>query len=138
MDQNGIDICQRWFREFWGQGIASVVDEIAIADVKLSYPLMGCLKGREQLKTKIKYFHQCFSGSSFNPIGRFIDGDTMIVRWKVDTFYCGAFVDLPENPTGKKIHFTGISILRVVDGKIVEDVGEEDRLAIVQQINSKN
>ncbi|EGY29117.1 hypothetical protein Rin_00009220 [Candidatus Regiella insecticola 5.15] len=31
MDQNGIDICQRWFREFWGQGIASVVDEIAIA-----------------------------------------------------------------------------------------------------------
>ncbi|WP_339057030.1 ester cyclase [Candidatus Regiella endosymbiont of Tuberolachnus salignus] len=137
MDQNGIDICQRWFREFWGQGIASVVDEIAIADVKLSYPLMGCLKGREPLKTEIKSFHQCFSGSSFNPIGRFIAGDTMIVRWKVDTFYSGVFGGLPE-ATGKKIHFTGISILRVVDGKIAEDIGEEDRLAIVQQINSKN
>jgi predicted ester cyclase len=37
-------------------------------------------------------------------------------------------------PTGKRISFTGIYIVRIVNGKIVEHWGEEDSVSLLQQL----
>lgn len=138
MDEKNIAIAMQWFVEFWGNGDYSIVDNIAAENVLLSYPLMGELRGRESLKENIKCFHRCFLNNCFQPIGNIIVGDNRIaVRWKADAVYAGMFGGLPQaNGKKIKIHFTGISIVHVVEGKILEDVGEEDRLTLVKQIRS--
>jgi predicted ester cyclase len=36
-------------------------------------------------------------------------------------------------PTGKVIVWSGLSIYRLVDGKVVEEIGEEDALGLLQR-----
>jgi predicted ester cyclase len=39
-------------------------------------------------------------------------------------------------PTGKPVTWTGITIYRLADGKIVEEKGKEDSLGLMQQLGA--
>jgi hypothetical protein len=59
------------------------------------------------------------------------DGDHVIGQWEGGGTHTGpAFNDLPAGSlpaaSGKKIHFTGITILRLNSGRIAEEVGLDD------------
>jgi hypothetical protein len=49
-----------------------------------------------------------------------------------------AFSDLPVGSlpaaTGKKIHFSGTSIFRIKNGKVAEDLSQEQALTTLQQL----
>ncbi|AWK14942.1 hypothetical protein CCS41_11420 [Candidatus Fukatsuia symbiotica] len=136
MDKQDIAVAEKWFEEFWEKGNASIVDELAIDKVLLCYPLTGKLSGKEALKEKILAFHRVFTRSHFELVDKCVGDDKVVARWQASATYTGKFGDLPE-AKDKKIKFSGISILQIVDGKVVVDRGEEDRLAILQQIASQ-
>jgi steroid delta-isomerase-like uncharacterized protein len=62
------------------------------------------------------------------------EGDQVVARITMTGTHTGDFFGIPA--TGKKISFTGIYIVRIANGKIVEHWGEEDSLGLLQQLGA--
>ncbi len=60
------------------------------------------------------------------------EGDQVVVRWKMQGTHIGELSGIP--PTGKHVKWTGITIYRIINGKVVEEKGEEDALGVLQQL----
>jgi predicted ester cyclase len=85
-------------------------------------------------------FRQAFPDLAFSGAADLIaEGDYVVGRWKGGGTHTGpAFDDfligsLPA-ATGRKMQFTGITVLRVVDGLISEEVGLDDGVTALQQL----
>jgi predicted ester cyclase len=67
------------------------------------------------------------------------EGDYVVGQWESGGTHSGpAFSDflvgsLPA-ATGRKMHFTGTTVLKVVDGKIVEEIGLDDDVTALTQL----
>ena len=67
------------------------------------------------------------------------DGDYVVGRWEGGGTHSGAaFSDfllgsLPA-ATNRKMHFTGTTVLKLKDGKILEEIGLDDGVTALQQL----
>ena len=139
--QQNKDIVARWFTHFWGSRCdLGIVDELAAPDMLLQYSLHAPRRGRADIKAFMTGFRQAFPDLAFSGTADLIaEGDYVVGRWKGGGTHTGpAFDDfligsLPA-ATGRKMHFTGITVLRVVDGLISEEVGLDDGVTALQQL----
>ena len=123
----------RWFTDFWGKTCnLSVVDEIAAPDMLLKYSLHEPRKGHEDIKAFMTDFRAAFPDLNFWGTADLIaEGDYVVGQWEGGGTHSGpAFKDflsgaLPAN-TGRKMRFTGTTILKIKDGKILEEIGLDD------------
>jgi steroid delta-isomerase-like uncharacterized protein len=60
------------------------------------------------------------------------EGDKVVARITMSGTHTGDFWGIPA--TGKRVEFTGIYIVRIADGRIVEHWGEEDGVSLLQQL----
>lgn len=68
-------------------------------------------------------------------IGNIIaEADKVAVRWTVNGTHMGALMGVP--PTGRPVEFTGTTIHRLADGKIVENWWSYDALGMMQKITA--
>jgi predicted ester cyclase len=131
----------RWFTEFWGKSVnLSVVDEIAAPDMLLKYSLHEPRRGRDNIKAFMTDFRAAFPDLGFwGTAGLIAEGDCVVDQWEGGGTHTGpAFDDflmgnLPP-ATGRKMHFTGTTVLKVVNGKIVEEVGLDDGVTALTQL----
>jgi predicted ester cyclase len=140
-EQENKVIVGRWFTEFWGKKCdLKVVDELAAPDMLLQYSLHEPRRGREDIKAFMTGFREAFPDLNFWGTADLIAEDDYVVgRWEGGGTHTGpAFNDfligsLPA-ATGRKIHFTGTTVLRVKDGKIAEEIGLDDGVTALQQL----
>ena len=131
----------RWFSEFWGKEVnLAVVDEIASPDMLLKYSLHEPRRGRHDIKAFMTDFRAAFPDLNFWGTADLIaEGDYVVGQWEGGGTHTGpAFRDfligaLPA-ATGRKMHFTGTTILKVVNGKIVEETGLDDGVTALTQL----
>lgn len=131
----------RWFTEFWGKPYnPAIVDELAAPEMILRYSLHSPRRGREDIKAFMLGFRDAFPDLNFRGTAPLLaDGDHVIGQWEGGGTHTGtAFSDflagsLPA-ASGKKIRFTGITILRLDSGRIVEDVGLDDGITALRQL----
>ena len=134
-------IVGRWFKEFWGNPWnPSVVDELATPDILLQYSLHAPRRGREDVKKFMVGFRGAFPDLHFWGAADLIaEGDYVVGRWEGGGTHTGpAFSDLlagslPAN-TGRKVHFTGTTVLRIQEGKIIEEIGLDDGVTALTQL----
>jgi predicted ester cyclase len=134
-------IVGRWFTQFWGERYnPGVVDELAAPDMLLQYSLHAPRRGREEIKAFMADFRAAFPDLNFWGAAELIaEGDYVVGRWQGGGTHKGpAFSDfligsLPA-ATGRKMHFTGTTVLRIKDGKIAEEVGLDDGVTALQQL----
>jgi predicted ester cyclase len=134
-------IVGRWFTEFWGKTCdLKVVDELATPDMLLQYSLHEPRRGREDIKAFMTGFREAFPDLNFWGTADLIgEGEYVVGRWEGGGTHTGpAFSDflvgsLPA-ATGRKMHFTGTTVLRVKDGKIAEEIGLDDGVTALQQL----
>ncbi|MBV8392834.1 MAG: ester cyclase [Alphaproteobacteria bacterium] len=134
-------IVGRWFTDFWGERFKpSVIDEIAAPDMLLKYSMHEPRKGRADIKAFITDFRAAFPDLQFWGTADLIaDGDYVVGQWEGGGTHTGpAFDDflaggLPAN-SGRKMRFTGTTVLKVKDGKIVEEIGLDDGVACLTQL----
>ena len=60
------------------------------------------------------------------------EDDKVVARITMTGTHTGTFFGIPA--TGKRIVFTGIYVVRIEDGKIVEHWGEEDSVSLLTQL----
>jgi len=134
-------IVGRWFAGFWGATCdLSIVDELAAPDMLLHYSLHEPRKGRDDIKAFMSGFRAAFPNLNFWGVADLIaEGDYVVGRWEGGGTHTGpAFNDfligsLPV-ATGNKMHFTGTTVLKIVNGKIVEEIGLDDGVTALQQL----
>ena len=134
-------IVGRWFKEFWGNPWnPKVIDELGAPDMLLQYSLHAPRRGRQDVKEFMHGFREAFPNLEFGGTADLIaEGDYVVGRWEGGGTHTGpAFSDfvlgsLPA-ASGRKMHFTGTTVLRVKDGKIAEEVGLDDGLTAMQQL----
>ena len=140
-EQENKAIVGRWFTHFWGKTCnLGIVDEIAAPDMLLQYLLHEPRRGRDDIKSFMTDFRKAFPDLNFwGTADLLAEGDYVVGRWEGGGTHTGpAFADflvgsLPA-ATGRKMHFTGTTVLKLVDGKIVEEVGLDDGVSALTQL----
>ena len=131
----------RWFTDFWGANCdLQVVDELAAPDMLLQYSLHEPRRGHADIKAFMTGFREAFPNLAFTGAADLIaEGDYVVGRWIGGGTHTGpAFSDflmgsLPAS-TGKTMRFTGTTVLRIVNGKITEEIGLDDGVTALQQL----
>jgi predicted ester cyclase len=132
----------RWFSEFWGKTYNPlVVDELAAPDMLLKYSLHEPRHGREDIKSFMHGFRTAFPDLNFWGTAPLLsDGEYVIGQWEGGGTHTGpAFSDfrvgsLPA-ASGRKMHFTGVTILKLKGGKIVQEIGLDDGVTALTQLS---
>jgi predicted ester cyclase len=134
-------IVGRWFTDFWGKTCnLSVVDAIAAPDMLLKYSLHEPRKGRADIKAFMTDFRTAFPDLNFwGTAGLIAEEDFVVGQWEGGGTHTGpAFTDflvggLPAG-TGRKMHFTGVTVLKLRDGKIIEEIGLDDGVSALTHL----
>ena len=134
-------IVGRWFSEFWGEEFnPAVIDDLAAPNMLLHYSLHAPRRGRADIKAYMRDFRAAFPDLKFWGTADLIAEDDYVVgQWEGGGTHTGpAFTDflagsLPA-ATGRKMHFTGTTVLRLKDGKIVEELGLDDGVTALMQL----
>lgn len=134
-------IVGRWFTDFWGETCdLSVIDRIAAPDMLLRYSLHAPRRGHGDIRAFMTDFRAAFPDLKFWGTADLIaEGDYVVGQWEGGGTHIGAaFGDfligaLPA-ATGRRMHFTGTTILKLKDGKIVEEIGLDDGVTALTQL----
>jgi predicted ester cyclase len=134
-------IVGRWFKGFWGNPWdPGIIDEIAAPDMLLQYSLHAPRRGREDIRNFMMDFRASFPDLNFWGAADLIaEGDYVVGRWEGGGTHTGpAFTDflvgsLPA-ATGRKMRFSGTTVLRVANGRIAEEIGLDDGVTCLQQL----
>src|SRR5215813_15533277 len=140
-EQENKEIVGRWFTEFWGKTCnLGIFDELAAPDMLLQYSLHAPRRGRDDIKRFMTDFRAAFPDLEFGGTADLIaEGDYVVGRWEGGGTHTGpAFSDfligsLPAR-SGRKMRFTGTTVLRLQDGKIAEEIGLDDGATALQQL----
>jgi predicted ester cyclase len=141
-EQDNKAIVGRWFAGFWGNPWnPGIIDELAAPDILLQYSLHAPRRGRKDVKTFMTEFREAFPDLSFAGAADLIaEGDYVVGRWEGGGTHTGsAFSDfliggsLPAG-SGRKMRFTGTTVLRVANGQIAEEIGLDDGVTALQQL----
>jgi predicted ester cyclase len=139
--QNNKEIVGRWFTEFWGPDFnPSVIDELAAPDIRFEYSLHAPCRGRDEVRAFATSFRAAFPDLAFSGTAELIaEGDYVVGQWIGGGTQTGeAFDDMPVGSlpagSGKTMRFTGISVLKVENGLIMEVLGLDDGVTVLQQL----
>jgi len=134
-------IVGRWFEGFWGNPWnPGIIDELAAPNMLLQYSLHAPRRGRDDVRDFMEGFRAAFPDLNFWGAAELIaEGDYVVGRWEGGGTHTGAaFSDfligaLPAG-SGRKMRFTGTTVLRVENGLIAEEIGLDDGVTALQQL----
>ena len=140
-EQENKAIVGRWFTEFWGNPWnPKVIEELAAPDMLLHYSLHEPRRGRKDVADFINGFRRAFPDLSFGGAADLIaEGDHVVGRWIGGGTHTGpAFDDLLAGAlpaaSGRKLRFTGTTVIRVANGRIAEEIGLDDGVTALTQL----
>ena len=128
-------LVRRWFEEVWNKGRAEAIDEMFAAD-GIAHGLSGDEAAPLKGPVDFKPFHGTFRGAFPDIVVTVEDviaeGDKVAARCSVRGKHAGDHLGVAA--TNTDVDFTGISIARIKDGKIVEAWNNFDFLRMNQQV----
>ena len=123
-------IAKRAFEEILGQGHFALAEQLYAKDfVNHGIHRDASL---EEDQAALKGWHQAFSDIAIVPAKLIAEGDLVAIYWIARGTNTGTGNGLPA--TGKKAELSGITIWRIVDGKIKKEWSAFDQLSMMQQL----
>ena len=138
------DLAQEYFAAVWSDSFdPDAIRQLAAPTLDFYYPMHGQFTEVEAVITMLTSFRESFPDLNFWMTHDLLEsGDHVIARWDGGGTHTGkAITELPFGPnilsaTGRTIRFSGTSVLRIVDGKIAEDHGQEGGIDALLQIGA--
>ena len=135
MSEENKALVRRWFEEVWNQGRADAIDELfdenGIAH-GLSDDPVNPLRGPSGFKPFHTLFRQAFPNMIVVVEDMVGEEDKVAARCSVSGKHEGDFLD--SAATQSPVEFTGITIVRIYNGKIVEAWNNFDFMSMHRQI----
>ena len=123
-------LAKRAFEELLSKGRFELAEELYAKDF-VNHGIHRDISLAED-QAALKGWHQAFSDLSIAPEKLIAEGDMVAVYWIARGTNTGAGNGLPA--TGKKVEQSGITIWRIVDGKIKEEWSAFDQLSMMKQL----
>lgn len=134
-------IVGKWFDAIWGKNYnPDIIEELAHPEMTMQYPIHGKHKGHKAIKEMLDRLREAFPNLEFWVKGEIIaEGEYVFGSWEGGGKHTGpSFSDLPagnlDANSGKEMNFSGMSIFRIQNGKIISEIGEEDALKAALQL----
>jgi steroid delta-isomerase-like uncharacterized protein len=137
MSEENKKLVERWFGEVWNKGRGEAVDEMFATDGiahGLSDESGNPLRGPVDFKTFHAKFLNAFPDIDVTVEDLVAEGDKVAARCSVRGKHTGD--SLGFSATHAPVEFTGISIVRIKDGKIVEAWNNFDFMKMYQQLGA--
>ncbi len=126
-------IVRRLMKELFSAGQLSIADELIAEDYVEHSPLPGQEPGLGGLKHALTRFWVAFPDFNLSIEDLIAEGDRVVVRSIATATHLGAFFGVP--PTGLRVRWTAIDIIRLADGKQAEHWGNQETLEVLHQLN---
>jgi steroid delta-isomerase-like uncharacterized protein len=123
-------LAKRAFEELLSKGRFELAEQLYAKDF-VNHGLHRDIRLEED-QAALKGWHQAFSDITIVPDKLIAEGDLVAIYWVARGTNTGAGNGLPA--TGKKVEQAGITIWRIVDGKIKEEWSAFDQLSLMQQL----
>jgi len=127
-------LVRRYWEDVWNQGNLAVVDELIAADFD-GHPAPSDAdfgRGPAGQKQLVGLYRGAFPDMRMTIDDMAADGDRVVLRWTARGTNTGEMMGMPA--TGKPVTVTGMSLNRLVAGKIVEGWTNFDALGMLQQL----
>lgn len=128
-------LMRRWFEEVWNKGRAEAIDEM-FAEDGVAYGLAdetgAPLRGAAGFKPFFQSFRNAFPDIEIVVEDAIAEGDKVAARCTVRATHAGDGLGFAA--TQRPVEFTGIALVRVRDGKIVEAWNNFDFMGLFQQV----
>src|SRR5690242_15877410 len=133
MTQTDRDIGKRWFEEVWNKGRREMIAELLAPDGVLHEGGVDSV-GPDGFYAFFDRMNAALTEIQVTIQDTIAEGDRVCVRWTCTARHTGDGLGIPA--TGKRITVTGISIIRVSNGKMLEGWQNWDMLGMIEQIRS--
>jgi steroid delta-isomerase-like uncharacterized protein len=135
MSEENKALVRRWFEEVWNKGRSEAIEEMFAAD-GIAHGLSDDSEKLMQGPADFKPFHAAFRGA-FPDVDIIVEdliaeGDKVAARCSVRGKHTGDHLAVAAS--NAPVEFTGIAIVRIKDGKIVEAWNNFDFLRMNKQI----
>ncbi len=127
-------IAQRFNEDVWGRGDEAVLEELLASDFVDHGALPGQSPDREGHKRILAAFRSAFPDLNVTTEDIVAEGEKVVSRWSARGTHQGELMGVP--PSGNEVTFTGIDVLRIAEGKVVERWAEGNDLEVMQQIGA--
>ena len=132
--EENIVLMRRWFKEVWNEGrvqtIYDLVDENVIA-VGQDAPGIE-IHGPADFLRLYNRLRGAFPDIKFTLEDTFGADDKVMVRWSAVATHTGDHLGIPA--TNRPVRITGITVVRIAKGKIVQAWDNWDQRALMQQV----
>jgi len=130
-------LAHEWFDEVWNQRKTETIDRLLSEDV-IAHGLVDEkgdeLRGPSAFKNFFVQFTKAFPDIHVEVADTISEGDKIAARCVVTGTHRGDTLGVPGS--NKPVRFTGVAILRIKDGKIVEAWNNFDFQALSRQIGA--
>jgi steroid delta-isomerase-like uncharacterized protein len=129
------EIARRALIDIFNEGRFEVVDELVSEgyvghDTAMPEPIIG----PEGLKQSAIGYRSAFPDMTMTVDEQIAEGDSVVTCWTARGTHEGELFGMP--PTGRQATVTGITINRIIDGKLAEARTNWDTLGMLQQLGA--
>ncbi len=130
-------LLHQWFEEVWNNKSEDAIDEL-FAEDGIANGLNDAdgnpLRGPENFKTLHRAFLAAYPDLTITVEDTVSEGDKIAARCTVRATHTGD--GLGVAPTNQPVEFTGMTIVKIKDGKIVEAWNEFDFMKMYSQVGA--
>ena len=134
MSEQNKDLARRFYEEVLNRGDIDRVDELCTADIVDHEAPPGTPEGIEGVKMFARMMREGFPDLRVTVEDIVAEGDRVAARAQFTGTHQGEFMGVP--PSGNRVEYEAIDIVRVVDGKAAEHWGVTDNMALMEQIGA--
>jgi len=126
------ELSRRIFEDVWNRKNLTAIDDLMSADYIHHDAGTIAASGIDGYRQFVTSYLNAFPDARFTIDAAFTDGQNEITRWTVSGTHEGELAGIPR--TGRRFSVTGISIARIVNGRIAESWNNWDALGLMQQL----
>ena len=133
MSENNKAIVRRLFEELWNKGNLSLADQLFTPNYThhdSSSPDFG--HGPESERKRATLYRTAFPDLHLTIEDIIAEGETVMARWSCHGTHKGDLNGMA--PTGKQFTISGVTIARLLNGKLAESHVNWDALGMMQQL----
>jgi len=135
--KENVALMHRWFEEVWNQGRTATVHELTDErTIGMGLAEQGIqTQGSAGFLQFLERIRGAFPDIHIKVEDAFGAGDTVTVRWSAQMTHSGDHLGVPasHNP----VRITGITIVQIDKGKIIQGWNNWDQLAMMEQIEAR-
>jgi len=131
-EERNKEVMRRYEEEVWNERNLDVIEEVLAEDFVLHYPNSQEVHGPEEFREKAESNQAAFPDSSQTTEDIIAEDDMVVMRLVVRGTHGGEFMGYA--PTGKEFEIEEVHIVRIEDGKIVEQWSQADMMGLMEQL----